>query len=823
MVSSLTSRLRFIPAVAASTGALLTLSVVTTGPLSGLGSSSPRPVRTHFTAVSMSPLPEAALAKEAAAPRTAAPGADASASGQGGDASTTRSAQAAPRLRSGAISPAQSTDGGLRVIGVTWPQGRLAEDDRVEYRVQDGGRWGEWREMVVAEDDHAPDPGTEEAKGSRGGTDPYVVTGDEVQVRVLSEKTDVAEAVRLDVVDPQTSPSDDDVVARPGAASAAQARPTIYTRAQWGADESIRKGEPSYGTVKAGFVHHTVDANGYTSSQVPAILRGIYSFHVKGRGWSDVGYNFLIDRFGRTWEGRYGGIDKPVIGAHTGGFNSQLFGAAAIGTYTSVAPPQAVLDAYSRLMAWKLGLHHIDPSTKVLLDGATYSNYTISGHRDGEGTVNQTACPGQALYNKLPTLRTAAKSLQGTMFYGPRTSSTSWFYGSAGPTITARPNKSLSWSLTVRSVCRTDVLATVKGSATTTSGINAAWNGKLASGAWAPPGEYDLTLSATSGSGTVNTASPWTVRVRVAGNASSPVGFCPERIGGSDRYATAVAAARSANPTATTVVLANGTDAAMPDALVSAPLARARGAALLLTGPTSLPSSVSSDITRRKAKTALLVGGTGVISSSVEKQLRNLGVTTVTRFSGADRYATAAAVAKGVTPTSPDVMVASGLAMADGLVLSGPAAELKRPILLVNDRGVPSPTATALAQLGAQRTVVAGGTGVVPDAVMARLPDPERVAGPNRYATSVALATWARQAMSVSSVLVASGEGSGLVDTLSGGQFGRATLYVQAVRVPSEVATWLDRSPDLTKATVLGGTGAVSDLVAGRVQRAVLQ
>jgi putative cell wall-binding protein len=482
-----------------------------------------------------------------------------------------------------------------------------------------------------------------------------------------------------------------------------------------------------------------------------------------------------------------------------------------------------VLDAYSRLLAWKLGLHHVDPASTVLLDGAKYADHTVSGHRDGEGTANQTSCPGQALYNKLPTLRSAAKKLQGTMFYGPSVSSTSWFHGSAGPTVSARPNTNVSWSLTVRSVCRTDVLATVTGSATTSSGIKAAWNGKLASGAWAPPGEYDLTLGATSGSGTVNAAAPYTVRVRVTGTASSPGGFCPERIGGADRYATAVAAARSANPTATTVVLANGTDAAMPDALVSAPLARARNAALLLTGPTSLPSSVSSDIARRKVKTALLVGGTGVISGNVEKQLRNLGVTTVTRFSGSDRYGTAAAVAKGVTPLSTDVMVASGLAMADGLVLSGPAAELRRPILLVNDRGVPAATANALTQLGARRTVVAGGSGVIPDTVMSRLPAPKRVAGSNRYATSVALATWARGEMSVSSVLVASGEGSGLVDTLSGGQFGRATLYVQAARVPTEVATWLDRSPDLARATVLGGTGAVSDLVAGRVQRAVLQ
>ena len=819
MLSSLASRLRLLPAVAASTGVVLTLSVATTGPLNGLGSSAPRPVHPHFTAVRLAPMSADAVADAAddAAKGSPADAARPQASARTGSTPVAR--DAAPRLQSGAVSPPQSTGGRLRVVGVTWPQGRLSEDDRVEYRVQDDGRWGAWTTMAVSEDDHAPDPGTAEAKNSRGGTDPHVVTADEVQVRVLSEKAGVAPDVRLDIIDPLTAPADDDAVAVPGAASAAGARPKIYSRTQWGADENIRQGEPSYGTVKAGFVHHTVDANSYSSAQVPAILRGIYSFHVKGRGWSDIGYNFLVDRFGRTWEGRYGGIDKAVIGAHTGGYNSQLFGAAAIGTYTSAAPPQAVIDAYSRLLAWKLGIHHVDPSTSVLLDGMSTKVSAVSGHRD----ANQTSCPGATLHAKLPTLRAAAKRLQGTMFYEPKTSSTSWFHGATGPTITARPSTSVSWTLQVKSPCRTEALASVKGSATTTSGIKAAWNGRLSNGAWAPPGEYDLTLSATSGSGSINAAEPYTVRVRVVRTASSPQGYCPERMAGADRYATAVAAARSANPSSTTVVLANGTDSGMADALVSAPLARARNAALLLTAPTALPAAVSSEITRRKARTALLVGGTGAISSSVETRLRNLGITSITRFSGADRFATAAAVARGVAPTSPDVMVASGLAMADGLGLSGPAAQLRRPILLVNDRGVPAATAGALTQLATERTVVAGGTGVIPDAVLAKLPSPTRVSGANRYATSVAIASWARRAMPVGSVLVSSGSDAGLVDTLSGGQFGRATLYVQATSVPSVVASWLDGSPDLAAATVLGGPSAVGDLVAGRVQRAVLQ
>ena len=114
----------------------------------------------------------------------------------------------------------------------------------------------------------------------------------------------------------------------------AVAQPTIYSRAQWGADESIRnKSALRYGTINGGFVHHTVNANDYTEAQVPAILRSIYAYHVKSRGWSDIGYNFLVDRFGRIWEGRYGGIDKPVVGAHTLNYNEYSFAMSAIGNF----------------------------------------------------------------------------------------------------------------------------------------------------------------------------------------------------------------------------------------------------------------------------------------------------------------------------------------------------------------------------------------------------------------------------------------------------------------------------------------------------------
>ena len=111
--------------------------------------------------------------------------------------------------------------------------------------------------------------------------------------------------------------------------------------------------------MKTGFVHHTVNANNYTAAQVPALLRGIYAYHTQSRGWRDIGYNYLVDRFGRIWEGRWGGVDRAVVGAHTLGYNEVSFAMSAIGNFDIAQPPQAVLDAYARLFAWKLSLYNI--------------------------------------------------------------------------------------------------------------------------------------------------------------------------------------------------------------------------------------------------------------------------------------------------------------------------------------------------------------------------------------------------------------------------------------------------------------------------------
>ncbi|MEX1659697.1 N-acetylmuramoyl-L-alanine amidase [Streptomyces pseudovenezuelae] len=196
-------------------------------------------------------------------------------------------------------------------------------------------------------------------------------------------------------------------------------RPRIVTRHGWGADEGLRERKFVYTKkVKAAFVHHTASGNGYSCTQAPSLIRGIYRYHVKSMGWRDIGYNFLVDKCGNIYEGRAGGVAKPVLGAHTLGFNSNSMGIAVLGSFGSKKPPAAVTKAVARLAAWKLGLHGANPKGKTYLKSGGGNLYpkgkkvrlnVISGHRDGFATE----CPGWQLYRKLGSTRTTAARLQG--------------------------------------------------------------------------------------------------------------------------------------------------------------------------------------------------------------------------------------------------------------------------------------------------------------------------------------------------------------------------------------------------------------------------
>lgn len=193
-------------------------------------------------------------------------------------------------------------------------------------------------------------------------------------------------------------------VRAPGGITAS--RPAIHLRSEWGAAPFIGTPEPA--DVRAAVVHHTVSSNTYTAAQVPAMLRSIQAYHVQGRKWSDIGYNFLVDRFGRIWEGRQGGVDKEIRGVHASEANSLSTGISVIGNLDIAVPPPAVTTAVARLIAWKLALHDVAVGERFVLAGRTFSN--VIGHRDVPSAA--TACPGRHLYPKLAGIQAQAAALQ---------------------------------------------------------------------------------------------------------------------------------------------------------------------------------------------------------------------------------------------------------------------------------------------------------------------------------------------------------------------------------------------------------------------------
>jgi uncharacterized protein with LGFP repeats len=288
--------------------------------------------------------------------------------------------------------------------------------------------------------------------------------------------------------------------------------PPIVSRAGWGADESISPEAPEYNAdVKAVFVHHTAGTNDYTCDQSASLIRGVYAYHVQVNGWKDIGYNFLVDKCGTIFEGRKGGVDLPVLGAHTYGWNRESTGVAVLGDYTSDPAPNAVLTSIARLAAWKLGQYGADPGGTVQLTaGATQKNYSgtsftagtkytfnrISGHRDGYNTE----CPGGSLYAQLPTIRSWASGPVAGLAVKSVTGA-----GLSGSTYYAKAQITVGWSAATpsslikqfRLLVDGAAVATTPGSATSASATLAPGTHKIAVQAVHQSGKTTTTPAAT--------------------------------------------------------------------------------------------------------------------------------------------------------------------------------------------------------------------------------------------------------------------------------------------------------------------------------------
>ena len=194
----------------------------------------------------------------------------------------------------------------------------------------------------------------------------------------------------------------------------------VTTRAEWGANASYMSWDPEYARAGHVVVHHTAGTNSYSAGQSASIVRGIYYYHAVTLDWGDIGYNFLVDKFGTVFEGRSGSVAAPAgkmsIGAHARGVNTGTMGISMMGDYSAVSPSDAQLSSVGKMAGWFLkragisdvtgwaGLHVW--TTERYQAGSTISMPRILGHRD----VGYTTCPGNVGYSKLDAIRAIAKA-----------------------------------------------------------------------------------------------------------------------------------------------------------------------------------------------------------------------------------------------------------------------------------------------------------------------------------------------------------------------------------------------------------------------------
>ncbi len=314
-------------------------------------------------------------------------------------------------------------------VGVTWREtGRIGTVTVAVRHHVPGGTWSAWRVVDPAEADRDVVPGGGRAP-LRGGAD-LVWTGkaDGVQLAVTTTGGPAPHDIAADLIDPTDVPGDTAAAATPPVTESQPVglrpfMPSIARRASWGANEQQMDWRPQYAPyVKAVALHHTATGNAYGPDEVPKILRSIYQYQTVSRGWGDIGYNVLVDRFGRLWEGRSGGLNRPVVGAQAGGFNTGTAGVAMIGDYRYVNVPPAVQEATAQYTAWKLSLHQaIDPrGTVSLTGGGSTSRYpagtTVTVPRVfPHQQTNPTECPGAKGVAALPWIRDRAGTLLGDL------------------------------------------------------------------------------------------------------------------------------------------------------------------------------------------------------------------------------------------------------------------------------------------------------------------------------------------------------------------------------------------------------------------------
>lgn len=304
------------------------------------------------------------------------------------------------------------------------------------YRFNDNGRWGEWSGLSAGADE-SPDGltgGEGYQTGALAGPPVPIPLGvSEVELVITGGDTSSFDITFLDLGNEPKLPAPAGAAIGEGVAAQVVA-PPIIEREQWATfewdyqNESCQGGPSVADHLAAVVVHHTVTTNNYSEAATVDLLRAIHYSHVVINGWCDIGYNFVVDRFGRVWEARTGSIDDAVIGGHARGFNTSTMGVALLGQHHPGARPAVATvsdpasSAVEALAKWKLGIYGVDPAGKswlrnrstrapLRLAGDSWHYLpAVLGHRD----LGVTSCPGNhgaTLVDQLPSRLAATRDV----------------------------------------------------------------------------------------------------------------------------------------------------------------------------------------------------------------------------------------------------------------------------------------------------------------------------------------------------------------------------------------------------------------------------
>ena len=356
------------------------------------------------------------------------------------------------RASSGTVSEPIEAPADFTMLGFHWNDG---SDPAIAVRIsEDGEVWSTWT-PVPTQPDGGPEPGSGErrrAAQSNSVSSP-VWAGESrflqyrtaqsapgMRIQLINTEALAKPAASSGFIDEPGDPIEDPDVDRPradeqaaGEEEAPPRRPRnedeepvkvkgkiakqVIARKKWDRGNDCKPRRKSReGDFEGAIVHHTVNANDYSRNESADMVLGICRFHRNGNGWDDIGYNFVVDKYGQIFEGRAGGLSRSNIGAHAVGFNEQTAGVANLGTFEKDEQSKDALKTEAALIEELGRIHDFKPDDKVKLvsGGGSGNRYpkgkkvklnTISGHKD----AGQTDCPGSKLYGQLKKLRKLAR------------------------------------------------------------------------------------------------------------------------------------------------------------------------------------------------------------------------------------------------------------------------------------------------------------------------------------------------------------------------------------------------------------------------------